>query len=353
MQMPPTYEEDGGSVPTRLSRGFQRLMHLVPAGAQLEAMRDLVRDDLFDDDKVLDLVGKRHFADDDPVSKRANMPRIRPILVALAARAAGADSVDEETLYASELLHLALGVHDFAFGRQGGRRRRVARKVVKRSVGWLSGNHLTLRALELTRHGSPEVLGELVDTLREFADGQDLSRVFQQGEIPTVEDWEEHADLMTGALFAFCCRAGGHVARADPRTLSALGRYGRHLGRLWHAAEDVSVIEHGDAGAHLWARALAGRPVLPVIAATIRDPSIGSAWSDLVLDPRAEAADALHERIVSAGGLARAREFIVRESWSARRALRVLPESRYRTALDRFASDLARSGFKRSESNQS
>jgi geranylgeranyl pyrophosphate synthase len=324
-------------------------MHLVPAGVQLDAMRDLVGDDRVFDDKILELVGSRHFAAEDPISKRANMPRIRPILVALAARAAGADHVDEETLYASELLHLALGVHDFAFGRQDGRRRRVARRVVKRSVGWLSGNHLTLRALELSRHGSPEILGELVDTLREFADGQDLTRSLQEGAIPTREDWEEHADLLTGALFAFCCRAGGHAARADPRTLSALGRYGRHLGRLWHAAEDVSVIEHGDAGAHLWARALAGRPVLAVIEAASVDPGIGEAWAALVLDPRADSADALHHRIVRSGGLARAREIIVRESWSARRALRVLPDSRYRTALDRFAADLAKAGFHRSE----
>ena len=333
-------------MPTRLSRGFHRLMHLVPAGAHLESMRDLVRDDLVEDEKVMALVGDRHFAEDDPISRRANMPRIRPILVALAARAAGAEVVDEETLYAAELLHLAIGVHDFAFGRQGGRRRRVARRVVKRSVGWLSGNHLTLRALELTRHGSPEVLGELVDTLREFSDGQELTRRLQLGEVPTRDDWEEHADLLTGALFAFCCRAGGLVAGADPRTLSALGRFGRHLGRLWHAAEDVSVIEHGDAGAHLWARALAGRPVLAVIEASEVDPGIGVAWSALVLDPQAEAADALHARIVQAGGLARTREIIVRESWSARRALRGLPESRYRSALDRFAADLARAGFR-------
>jgi len=333
-------------VPTRLSRSFQRLMHLVPAGAQLESMRDLVREDLVDDAKVMALVGNRHFSEDDPISRRANMPRVRPILVALAARAAGADSVDDETLYAAELLHLALGVHDFAFGRQGGRRRRVARRVVKRSVGWLSGNHLTLRALELTRHGSPGVMGELVDTLREFSDGQELSRALQQGVIPTREDWEEHADLLTGALFAFCCRSGGLVAGADPRILSALGRFGRHLGRLWHAAEDVSVIEHGDAGAHLWARALAGRPVLAVIESEAMDPGIGQAWAELVLSPQAEAADAIHQRVLRAGGLSRTREIIVRESWSARRALRILPDSRYRTALDRFAADLAKAGFR-------
>jgi len=37
---------------------------------------------------------------------------VRPVLVALAARAAGATEVDGETQYVAELLHLALMVHD-------------------------------------------------------------------------------------------------------------------------------------------------------------------------------------------------------------------------------------------------
>lgn len=305
----------------------------------LEAVQDVVRDDLPNEFHLADLVGRP--SEEVPGAGRAAVPRIRPILVALAARAAGAAQVDGETLYAAELLHLALGVHDVALGRQGGRRRRVARKVVQRSVSWLSGNHLTVRALELCRHGGPEVLSELVDTLRSFSDGQQLAGELRHGLVPTPEDWLEHADAFTGALFSFCCRAGGHLAGAEPTVLSALGRYGRHLGRLWHVAEDLAALEHCEDGAALLERAAVARPSQLVVAAARRDPTAGEAWSELVREPEPGPAAELAPRILRLGR-SPARQVMAREGWAARRALRALPDSRYRTTMDRLAATLVR-----------
>lgn len=311
----------------------------IPVSPALDAVRDVVREDLPDDLDLADLVGRP--SDEVPGAGRAAVPRIRPILVALAARAAGARQVEGETLYAAELLHLALGVHDVALGRQGGRRRRVARKVVQRSVSWLSGNHLTVRALELCRHGGPDVLSELVDTLRSFSDGQELTRELQRGAVPTAEDWLEHADAFTGALFAFCCRAGAHLARAEPPVVSALGRYGRHLGRLWHVAEDLAVLEHSSDAAPLVERAALARPMRVVVAAAERDPAVGAAWIQLVRAPDPARAADLAPRLLQLGR-GPARETMAREAWSARRALRSLPESRYRATMDRLAASLVR-----------
>lgn len=310
-----------------------------PVSSALDAIQDVVRDDLPDDLHLADLVGRP--SDEVPGAGRAAVPRIRPILVALAARAAGARQVEGETLYAAELLHLALGVHDVALGRQGGRRRRVARRVVQRSVSWLSGNHLTVRALELCRHGGPDVLSELVDTLRSFSDGQELARELQRGGVPTAEDWLEHADAFTGALFAFCCRAGGHLAGADASVLSALGRYGRHLGRLWHVAEDLAVLEHAEDSAPLLERAAVARPMRVVVAAAERDPSLGAAWSELVRDHDPALAAEVAPRLLQLGR-GPARETMAREGWSARRALRGLPDSRYRATMDRLVTSLVR-----------
>lgn len=322
-----------------MDQGPDRLVELVPAGADLDLVRDLVRDDLPADADLVDLLGT-DWERELPLGARPDLPRIRPILVALAARAAGASSaIEGEPLYAAELLHLALVVHDLALGKQGGRRRRVARRVVRRSVSWLGGNHLTLRALELCRHSSPEILGELVDTLREISDGQSLARELQQGRPPSAQDWREHADAQTGALFAFCCRVGGHLARAEAPVVTALGRYGRHVGRLWHVAEDLAVLEHGEGAAHLIARAGAGRPVLVVIAAAERDPRVAVAWARLVSDPVDADAAALLARVRELGR-GPAREVMARESWAARRALRTLPESRYRATMERLAARL-------------
>jgi len=311
---------------------------LVPDGSGLRSAQALVAGDLVHDDDLASMMGPRI------VLAKREIPRIRPILVALAARATGASQVEEEAQHAAELLHMALRVHDTALGREGGRRRRVARRIVRRSVGWLSGNHLTLRALELSRHSEPGVLEELLETMRSFADAQALSRELL-GALPDEEDWREHADAHTGALFSFCCRAGGHLGRAPVRQLAALGRYGRHMGRLWHVAEDVAVLDHGDAANHLVSRAVAGRPALPVICAAERDPRIGAQWAQLTANGDPAVAHALADR-VRALGVAPSRAVMLRESWAARKALRALPESSYRAAMERLAAEVIKAGVR-------
>lgn len=313
----------------------------VPTGVELHLVSEPVDDDLAGDDDLRDLIGGRHPEASVIFEARAHVPRIRPVLVALAARSAGATDVDSNVQHIAEMLHLALAVHDLALGREGGRRRRVARKLIKRSVGWLGGNHLTLRALEIATHATPEAIsGELLDTLREFSDGQALARDLQKGAVPTEQDWLDHADSHTGALFAFCCRAGGHLAGRDPAKLSALGRYGRHLGRLWHIAEDAAGIRHDDGASHLLTRALAGRPVLPVIKA--EDPRLGELWAELVRDPRRQQAEEIVRRVWAAEGLRHARAAMAREGWAARRALSSLDDSRYRRAMEQLAITLVR-----------
>ncbi len=322
----------------RLTRGLDRLLEMVPHGVELHTLRALVADDLVGDDDLAAVVGPRFEVG------RADIPRIRPILVALAARATGAPRVDEEAQHVAEILHLALRLHDVALGREGGRRRRVARRIVKRSVGWIAGNHLTLRALELSRHSEPGVLEELLDALRAFSDGQALCRDLV-GQVPEEDDWLEHADAHTGALFAFCCRTGGHLGRAEVRQIAALGRYGRHVGRLWHIAEDVSMLDHGEPAVHLVARATGGRPVLPVICAIEREPALAEDWRRLATEPDPDEARALAER-VRALGSAPSREVMLRESWGARKALRALPESTYRAAMETLAAEVAKAGIK-------
>lgn len=320
----------------RLSRGVDRLLDLVPSGLELSFLSSLVEDDLVDDDALIAIIG-----DGPSFIGRSDIPRIRPVLVALAARAIGAPSVGTEAQHAAELLHLALRVHDIALGREGGKRRRVARRIA-RSLGWITGNHLTIRALELARHSSPGVLEELLEALRSFSEAQALSRELV-GQPPTEEDWLDHADAHTGALFSFCCRAGGRLGGTGSRELLALGRYGRHVGRLWHIAEDVSVLEHGDPALHLLARATAGRPVLPVVFACAVDPRAAELWLSLSEDGNPSDARELAVRLRSKGVL-KSREVMLQESWSARRAIRALPESSYRLAMERLAAEVAKAG---------
>ena len=339
----------------RLSRGIDRLLDLVPRGIELDTVQAPVVGDLVGDDAVADAAGgaphKTGMAPGSSAMRppKTDFPRVRPILVALAARATGASAVDREAQHAAELLHVALRVHDAALGESGSRRRRVARAIahrampgVSRSIGWITGNQLALRALELSHASAPGVLEELMDALRSFSDAQALSRELAGG-VPVEEDWLEHADAHTGALFAFCCRAGGRLSGADLALLGALGRYGRHMGRVWHVAEDLSVIDHGVPSLHLVTRARGGRPVLPVVLAAERDPSIGEGWKRLATEPDPVEARELADQLKKLG-VPESREVMLRESWKARAALGALAPSRYRAAMERFAAEIVKAG---------
>ncbi len=308
---------------------------------------DEAEDDLADAGDLSDLLESLfRSGDGDEVLRASRVPRVRPVLVVLAARASGGAAADAELQYASELLYAALAVHDVALGPNGGRRRRLARRVLRRSMGWLGGNQLLFRAMELTRHTpEPEVFDGLLDTLRAFSEAQELASGLTEEGVPTSGLWSEHADGHTGALFAFCCRAGALAGGKDRSNAGALGRYGRHLGRMWHIAEDVCLLgsEHGPE--HLLGRASIGRPMLPVAVGIERDPATGDAWRALLDTPTLEGAEDLIVQLRSLNAIAGTRAVMAREQWDARQALMRLDDTRYRHALDRLASGLCKAPY--------
>ena len=281
------------------------------------------------------------------------VPRVRPLLVLLSVRAAGVpdaaeglpEQAAEHVAVAVELLHLAILLHDAALGRQGGRRRRAALRLLGGAVGWLGGNHLSLRALELARHSpAPEIVGDLLDAMREVAEGHALAHGLRD-RMATIPECLAHADGHTGAVFSLACRAGGRLAAADSRVVSGLGRYGRHAGVAWHLAEDLAALDlEGEALARaLEDRAVHGHPVLAISLAAERDPRVGAAWLRMQRhpDPDPDLARGLAEWVHRAGALSEGRMRLAQESWSARRALGALPPSPHREAMDRLAAALA------------
>ncbi len=306
-----------------------------PSAPEWIDLGDEVAGDLVDEDDLVDLVGRGPVEFD---RLHADVPRIRPILVALAARATGASSVAGEAQYAAEVLGVALRLHDLALGREGGLRRRIARRAVRPAVDWLAAHALSVRALELARVTRPEVVNEAVDVLRAFSDAQTLSRSIR-GRLPTRSEWMDHADAHSGALLRFCCRVGGHLGGADPAHVAALGRYGRHLGRVWHVVEDASLLAREPELS--LTRALAGRPMLPVLVAAEVDPAVATLWTALARSPSVEGARALSAAVLAPGNMDGVAAIVAVESWAARRALASLPESRYRDRLDGLALQLA------------
>jgi geranylgeranyl pyrophosphate synthase len=273
------------------------------------------------------------------------MPRVRPVLVLLASRAttgsipAAQDAHDAaDVAYVAELLQSAIRLHDLALGRQHGRRRRAARRVLGGAAHWLGAHHVTLRALEIARRApAPEILGDAIDALREVSEGQALGESLR-GRLATGPEAVQLAEGHTGAVFAFSCRAGGRLGGATRPTVTGLGRYGRHIGVAVHVAEDLALLERVDDPA-----LLVSRPILyPVAIAGERDPEVQDIWRRLQHTPEAKLAEALRAHVRDAGGMTAAREALATQSWTARRALSGLDDTPAREALDRIAAAVGR-----------
>lgn len=309
------------------------------------------------DDALVDLAAGPGVPDDfDPhIYLAPGIPRVRPVLVLLSERAtrahvAGTDAVEgdaevtEDIAVAAELLHLAILVHDRTLGMPGGRRRRAARKLLG-AVGWLGANHMTLRALEISRHApAPELVGDVLDTLREIADGHVLSQSID-GRVATPEECKELASGYTGAVFDFACRSGARIAGGDRAVVSGLGRFGRHAGVAWHMADDLAVMSVPD---EELADAIEDRlqkhsPNYAVSLGAIEDPRISEIWMNFrrgTID--VDSALELRERIVGVGVLSQGRRQLAEQSWRARTALSALRPSPDRDALDTLVANLAK-----------
>lgn len=282
------------------------------------------------------------------------IPRVRPVLVLLSERAARAhvkgDALEEsehvtaDVAVAAELLHLAILVHDRALGLPGGRRRRAARRLLG-AVGWLGANHLTLRALELSRHApTPELVGDVLETLREIAEGHALSQSIEN-RVASPTEVEELAAGYTGAVFDFACRSGARIAGGDRSVVGGLGRYGRHAGVAWHLADDLSVMETDETNLvdAIEERLNKRSPNYAVSLGAVRDERIRDLWMEFRNGPiDAERASELRRRIVDAGVLIEGRRHLAEQSWRARRALHGLAPSPDRDALDRLAANIAK-----------
>lgn len=276
-------------------------------------------------------------------------PRIRPLLVMLSAAAAAAsiegaspgDAATEHVAIAAELTHGAVMLHDAALGRTGGLRRRAARRILGGAMGLLGANHLTLRALELARlTPAPEVLGDLVEAMREAAASHALAHGLGS-RLPTPEECVALADGHSGAQFSFACRAGARIGGSERPGITALGRYGRHTGLAWAIAEDLCAVDSEDKEEALRAveeRLALNRPPLPVAYAGARDPEVATLWTRLRRRLNSGAALDLMERVRRGGGVSEGRRRLVLEAWTARSALSALPPSPAREALDRLAA---------------
>jgi octaprenyl-diphosphate synthase len=299
------------------------------------------------DESLIDLVQDGDFEDEFFIYP--GLPRIRPILVLLSAYAAHQNQTElpksglEHVALSTEFLHAAILMHDAALGRQGGRRRRVARRILG-AVGWLGGNHFILRSLELARQApSGDIISELLDTIRETTDAQALVQEWA-GTIPTLYEVVQHAEQRSGAVFSFACRAGARLASADRPILTSLGRYGFHVGVAWQLAEELAVVEQlsEDSRNAIMDFAARGQPLYSLSWAAQSENRLQELWTRLQKEEDPDLATEILEILQRTSAISETRQQIALSSWSAQQALKILPRSAYKEALSEVARSISR-----------
>jgi octaprenyl-diphosphate synthase len=250
---------------------------------------------------------------------------LRPMCVALAARCgAGFGPAARQLAVAVELVHTATLLHDDVVDVAGSRRGQpTARTIYGNAASVFAGDWLLVEALRRIRGaGGLVLLDEMLAIIEEMILAESL-QLERRGQVHgDVADYFRVAEGKTAALFRWAMRAGGRAGEVGDEALTALTRFGEHLGVGFQIVDDCLDFA-GDAtvtGKGLYADLREGKLTYPLLLAIEREPQVAPLVADAIAmaddgdadgDGDSPALTARHraitELIISSGALADAR----------------------------------------------
>ena len=270
--------------------------------------------------------------------------RLRPLLVLLAARAAGAPPLGPQVMAAVviEFIHTATLLHDDVVdGSHQRRGRDTANEVWGNSASVLVGDFLYSRAFQMmVRLKSLRVMEIMADATNVIAEGEVLQLMNAHDPDTSESRYLEVIYRKTARLFESGAQIAAVLAGADPAVERALASYGRHLGNAFQLVDDSLDYRGSPAerGKNVGDDLAEGKPTLPLIHAM----RSGSAEQQTLLRRVIESGGleelpAVLKAIESAGGLEYTARLAQGEADQALAALEPLPESVHGDALRQLA----------------
>lgn len=276
--------------------------------------------------------------------------RVRPLALLLAARcfaergaSASRDPRLIEMASVVELVHSATLLHDDVVDEGMQRRGAVtARRIFGNGVSVLSGDLLLVTALERTATVAPNLLPDLISTLRRLVEGE-IIQLRGRTELDVSEEtYFRILQDKTASLFGFAARAGGQLAGATPAEQHALTRFGESLGVAFQLVDDVIDYTGDDSGKTLLADLAEGKLTLPLVLAVKSDPELGELLARIHAGDASVCAE-VGRRVRDSGACDVVRQRARLETDAALSALGELPV----TAATRFLEVVAREMTKR------
>ena len=265
--------------------------------------------------------------------------RLRPMLVLLAAQAAGYRGRHHVLLAAVvEFIHTATLLHDDVVDESDLRRgRKTANALWGNAASVLVGDFLYSRSFQMMVEADDmRVMRILADTTNRIAEGEVLQLLNVHN--PDVDEaaYLRVIERKTAVLFSAATRLGGLLGGLPQAQEEALARYGMHLGFAFQIADDVLdyVSDAGTIGKNIGDDLAEGKATLPLIyaierAETAQAASLKRAIRTGGLDSLANIVAAIRDT----GALERARARAGHYADLAKDALSELPSSEARDAL--------------------
>jgi octaprenyl-diphosphate synthase len=217
--------------------------------------------------------------------------RLRPLLVAMAARLGGGfDRRALDLAVAVELVHSATLLHDDVVD-LGDKRRGAdaARVIFGNAASIFAGDWLLIEALRRVHaSGVPRVLDRLLDVIEEMI-GAESVQLERRGRIePNIGAYFRIIEGKTASLFRWSMFAGGSAGGLGAEALAAAELYGHHLGVAFQIVDDILDLgTSGRADKTLFADLREGKMTHPVLLAMERDPGLAARLSFALSDESA------------------------------------------------------------------
>jgi len=313
---------------------------------QLKDIRALVADDL----AAVDVEIRGQLASDVALVNQvgdyivgSGGKRLRPLLVVLAARAAGAKNAAHISAAALiEFIHTATLLHDDVVDDSSRRRgRETANEAYGNPASVLVGDFLYSRAFQMmAKLDSTPVIRVMADATNTIAAGE-VMQLMNSGDADTTEvRYLEVIYRKTARLFEAGAQIAAIVAKAPAAVESALARYGKHLGIAFQLIDDA-LDYRGDSeslGKNIGDDLAEGKPTLPLIHALKHGDAGAAAMIRAAIENGgAEDQGPILALVANSGGLEYTARLAEGEAARARKALDEVPASPFRDALAELA----------------
>ena len=166
--------------------------------------------------------------------------RIRPLLTALGARAAGNLRPIARLMCVGELLHLGSLLHDDVVDEGTERRGRPAAQLVYGNAAViLTGDYCVSKGIWIAaEEGGLDAVTELAHVVASMSEGE-VKQLLNAGDLDLgLETYFDVIDKKSASLISWCAAAGAW-AIDEPEAAAALGSFGRHVGVAFQITDDV------------------------------------------------------------------------------------------------------------------